>query len=142
MHTQSIGKWLAVLVITVLLPLVASNAQAIFLNEAVDSAIKTYPEVEVAAHRAKAAHFEYRQEQSRYFPSVDLEHRYGIEYNNTPTTRGNPGNYDDWMESSSTAIVATQTIFDLTRNFSIENVKAVRNSSRFDYLDTTEIIGS
>lgn len=115
------------------------SASALTLTEAVQSAVESYPEVQAAAENSRAAHYRVREEQGRYFPNLDLEHRYGADYTSSPTTRFDQRG-DDIVESSGTSLVLSQPIFDLTREFSIQNLQALKQSSRFFYLDTAEVI--
>ena len=65
----------------------AQAAQAITLSEAVDTAIKTHPEVRMSLQNREAIHQEWKQAVGGFKPTVDLLIGSGHERSNNPTTR-------------------------------------------------------
>lgn len=72
----------------VLLALACANAQAMSLQEAVQSAVDYHPEIRSAANSRLSADEDVKQARGGYFPSVDLVAGYGRERSDNINTRG------------------------------------------------------
>lgn len=72
----------------VLLALACANAQAMSLQEAMQSAVDYHPEIKAAGNSRLSADEDVKQARSGYFPSVDLVAGYGRERSDNLNTRG------------------------------------------------------
>lgn len=62
-------------------------ASAMTLEEAVQTALQSYPSIQKAQAARMAIEGDLGVAKSRYLPTVDLAMGYGAEYSNNPTTR-------------------------------------------------------
>ena len=86
---------------------------ALTLEDSVEVALATNPEVGVVAADREAIDQELRQARALYLPSLDLRGAIGPEYTNSPATRARPG--DDNSETlirMESQVTLTQMLFD------------------------------
>lgn len=126
--------------------LTAGQVSAESLQEAVEKALKTNPEILAAAKQRQVRDKEKRVAKSGYYPSIDLNAGYGREYTSTPGIRaalGNAGSNREgntlWREEA--GITITQMLYDggLVRN-EVARQQARANSAAYSTLDTSEQI--
>ncbi len=95
----------------------SSSVSAMTLNEALEIAIKTNPEILEADASRRATARELDAANSFYLPRVDLAAGYGIEYSNNSTTRARAENStgkDSGMSlrRQETSLTVTETLFN------------------------------
>jgi adhesin transport system outer membrane protein len=84
---RSSSGWVLATVAAVGIVLAGSSARAGTLEETIEAALRTNPDVGVVQADRKAIDQELRQARAQYFPSVDLRAAAGPEYSNSVTTR-------------------------------------------------------
>lgn len=90
------------------------RAAALTLEETVEAALATNPEVGVVAADREAIDQELRQARALYLPSIDLRGAIGPEYTNSPATRrrfDEPDSHETLIRMES-QITLTQMLFD------------------------------
>lgn len=81
------------------------------LRSAVETALKTNPEILAAAHNREAAEFELRQARGFYLPTLDLETSAGSRRLDSPGRR-RLGIENDELDSADVGLTFSQTLFD------------------------------
>ncbi|HEX6144068.1 MAG TPA: TolC family outer membrane protein [Geminicoccaceae bacterium] len=93
--------------------MLSAPSWALTLEDTVEVALATNPEVGVVAADREAIDQELRQARALYLPSLDLRGAIGPEYTNSPATRARPG--DDNSETlirMESQVTLTQMLFD------------------------------
>ena len=89
----------------------ASPAVAMSLREAVKVALEANPEIGEAIANREATEFELRAAVGQYFPSIDLEARFGAQNFDSPATRSS-GTADDVLARKEGNLVLSQLLFN------------------------------
>jgi outer membrane protein, adhesin transport system len=95
----------------VFLPISAHCGQAFTLNDALQQAIATNPNVGEAAANRRATESELRQQQGTLLPQVRLEGRWGPERFNQDIAPAPLGN-NQWLNGRAASVVVRQLVFD------------------------------
>lgn len=125
----------------------AGAAEAVTLEEAVRTTVKTNPEIGSIRNNRKAIDQELRAARGQYYPSIDLRGAFGHEFSNNPATRGRPGREngeDGWvnMNRYEANATLTQVLFDGFKiDSDVERNKARVESAMFRVFDTSEAVG-
>jgi len=130
------GLWLALL---------CGTALATTLEEAVQRALQTNPDVGAAASDRRAADEQVRQARAGYFPRADIRTAIGREYANTPSTRASaPPWEDDSTNKNRTdaALTVRQMLFDgFETESDVARRQALAESSASRVLQSSEQTG-
>jgi len=122
----------------------AAGAGARTLQETVELAVQTNPEVGVVEADREAVNHELRQARAEYFPSVDLRAAAGPEFTNSPTTRarGDPDDRDETLLRLESQLTISQMLFDgfATRS-EIDRQLARVDSAAYRVAEAAEFIG-
>lgn len=89
----------------------AGTAGGLTLDEAVRSALRTNPDVQIARDDLRIAGHEARQARAGYYPLLDLRGATGIEQSSTPTLRNQSGT-DPVLWRNEAGITLRQMLFD------------------------------
>jgi outer membrane protein, adhesin transport system len=126
-------------------PLVASlslvlsvSASAMTLQEAIDSTIKTHPDVLAAGNERNAVSEEINQAKAGYFPTLDLTLGSGFENSDNSTTRG-AGRGHDSLNKNEASLQLRQMLFDgmATKN-EVKRQKARTNARSYTVFSEAE----
>ena len=111
---NKVRRRLPALATGLVLLLQVSPAWSFTLEEAVDRAVKSYPEVRAAMEERKSQEKKVREEFAGYLPVIDLSVGYGREYSDNPTTRGAnvEGQHSLSLTRGETGLTLKQMIFD------------------------------
>ena len=91
----------------------SAPAWSLTLPEAVELAIRTYPEVLAAERNTKSLEQKLRKEFAGYLPTMDLSAGYGRENSDNSTTRAaDPNQHDMTLSRGETGITMSQMVFD------------------------------
>ncbi|CDP53586.1 Type I secretion system, outer membrane component LapE  len=119
----------------------ASQAQALSLQQAIASAVKTNPEIGQAVANREATEFELKQALGLYLPQVNLEASVGVEVLNNPSRRG-AGIQDDPLYPSEVGASISYDIFDGGFRQAEANRQAARiDGASYRVLERSEAIG-
>jgi outer membrane protein, adhesin transport system len=110
-RSKSLNKFKAVLLGSALTFPLAVSANAMTLQEAVQQAIATNPDIGVVASNREAVDQELRQARGLYLPQVDVAAGIGLESFNDSTSRASGGDYEDTVRRES-SITLQQRLFD------------------------------
>jgi len=91
-----------------------SDGGAISMQDAIESAITSNPEIIQAQMNTEAIQFEREQAQSLYFPTIDVEASAGVRRLEN-TTRRTLGISDDWLNPLEAQVRADWTVVDFGR---------------------------
>ncbi len=91
-----------------------SPAASMTMREAVELAVKTYPEVQAAEEYGKALDQKVNQALAGYLPRLDFTAGYGRERSDNTTTRASANRSGHWLEldRGETGLLLKQNIFD------------------------------
>lgn len=126
-------------------PLVASlslvlsvSASAMTLQEAIDTTIKTHPDVLAAGNERNAVSEEINQAKAGYFPTLDLTLGSGFENSDNSTTRG-AGRGHDSLNRNEASLQLRQMLFDgmATKN-EVKRQKARTNARSYTVFGEAE----
>lgn len=126
----------------VLLALACANAQAMSLQEAVQSAVDYHPEAKAAANSRLSADEDVKQARGGYFPSVDLVAGYGRERSDNLNTRGlnadgSRNHNKETLNYTQSELRLRQMLFDgFNTSNEVARTQAVVNSRAY-YLQAT-----
>jgi adhesin transport system outer membrane protein len=134
------------LLTTLLLSGIAGHALALSMQEAVEHAIATHPDVKIAEKNRDAIEHQIRQARGGYYPKVDVAAGTGWEHSNNTTTRNRAGRVaaDDGHRDlfrNESRLSVTQMLFDGFQTRS--DVAEQRNrytSAQYNMLENKEII--
>ncbi|MES9855262.1 MAG: TolC family outer membrane protein [Sedimenticola sp.] len=141
-------KWTKVLVGTagIAVALVGSSASALTLEEAVQTALKSYPSIQKAQAARMAIEGDLGVANSRFRPTVDLALGYGSEYSNNPTTRaiGLAANKEGrYLHRQEASITLTQVLFDgYSRDSEVAKQNALLKGAGYDIRDEAETVAA
>ena len=110
-RSTSLTQFKAVLLGSALTFPLALSANAMTLQEAVQQAIATNPDIGVVASNREAVDQELRQARGLYLPQIDVAAGVGLESFNDSTSRTSGGDYDDTVRRES-SITLQQRLFD------------------------------
>lgn len=86
-------------------------ASAMSLQDAINRALDSNPEIGAAISNRQALDFELRQAEGLFLPSVDFEGRSGAQNRDSPTTRA-AGTRDDTLFRNEANLIVSQLLFD------------------------------
>lgn len=119
---------------------ICGPAKAITLNEAIDIAIESNPEIGQAVENREAIEFELRQARGLYLPSIDLEGSVGARRLDNPSRRLG-GIEDDDLYPAEIGLVVTQKLFDSgARRAELERQASRVDGASFRVLERSEFI--
>ncbi|NQZ52996.1 MAG: TolC family outer membrane protein [Piscirickettsiaceae bacterium] len=90
----------------------SASLSATTLQEAVDTTIKTNPDVLAASNERNAVSEEIKQARAGYFPTLDLAIATGFESSDNPTTRASDGHENVHMNRDEASLNLRQMLFD------------------------------
>jgi outer membrane protein, adhesin transport system len=119
------------------------GASATSLEESIQAALATNPDVGVVQADREAVDQEVRQAQALYFPSVDLRGAIGPEYTNSPATRAQPGEgAAEGLIRQEAQITLTQALFGgFARRSELDRQLARLDSAARRVREASEFIG-
>ena len=119
----------------------SSMLSAATLQEAVDAAVKTNPDVLAASNERNAVSKEVNQAKAGYFPTLDLAIGTGFESTDSPSTRGNSHNKER-MNRDEASLNLRQMLFDgmATKN-EVRRHTARTNSRAYSVFGAAENTG-
>lgn len=121
-----------------------TGADARTLEETVELAVHTNPEVGVVEADREAVNQELRQARAEYFPSVDVRAAAGPEYTNSPATRarGDPDDRAETLLRLESQLTISQMLFDgfATRS-EVDRQLARVDSAAYRVQEAAEFIG-
>jgi adhesin transport system outer membrane protein len=121
--------------------LLSLSAQATSLQEVVDTAIKTNPDVLAAIYQKQAVTKEVEQAQAGYYPTVDVAVGTGWEMTDNPSTRSS-GQGEVHMNRDEASINVRQMLFDgMETKHEVERHNARSQSRSFTAYSTAENTG-
>ncbi len=116
--------------------LASTGVHAITIEQAIQQALTTNPEIKSAESDLRAAGHDVRQARAGYYPSLDLRSRYGREHTNIKqlSASGDPSN-DLWRREA--GVTFSQLLWDgnATRS-EVERRTALLNSAEHSLADT------
>ncbi|AKH99519.1 type I secretion C-terminal target domain [Hoeflea sp. IMCC20628] len=128
-HGKGVGNYLATV-----------PASALTLEEAVDEALRSNPEILSSAENREAVEFELRQARGLYLPTLDLEASAGGRKLDSPGRR-RLGTDDDSLNPSDVGLTFTQTLFDGgARRAEVERQAARVDGASFRVAERSEAI--
>jgi adhesin transport system outer membrane protein len=120
----------------------ADEAAAMSLQEAVQQAVNTNPEVGAVANDRLAVDEELRQGRGLYYPQVDLRSENGAQFSENPTTDGQGNDRGRTLFRSVNTLTLSQLIFDgHFADSEVERQKARVDSAAHRVAETSESIG-
>jgi len=113
---NALGKIAIAVALTTCSPMAMaqSDGGAISMQDAIESAIASNPEIIQAQMNTEAIQFEREQAQSLYFPTIDVEASAGVRRLEN-TTRRTLGISDDWLNPLEAQVRADWTVVDFGR---------------------------
>jgi adhesin transport system outer membrane protein len=90
----------------------ASPVASQSLKSAVQSAINSYPEIQEARHLRRAIKSDLDVAKSGYYPTVDFELGYGVEYSQNNSTRAAGNKHWEDLDRKESSLMIRETIFD------------------------------
>jgi adhesin transport system outer membrane protein len=145
--SRSSTGWVFAVVLTAATALLSSGAHAGTLEESIEAALRTNPDVGVVQADRKAIDQELRQARAGYFPSVDLRAGAGPEYSNSVTTRNRttraPGSdASTTLMRWESQLTLTQMLFDgFETQSEVERQLGRVNSASYRVAEAAEFIG-
>jgi len=120
----------------------SSMLSAATLQEAVDAAVKTNPDVLAASNERNAVSKEVNQAKAGYFPTLDLAIGTGFESTDSPSTRGNNDHNKERMNRDEASLNLRQMLFDgmATKN-EVRRHTARTNSRAYSVFGAAENTG-
>lgn len=125
----------------------ALPARAVTLEEVVQKAVDSHPEVGAIRANRRAISQELRAARGAYLPSVDLRGAWGHEWVNSPSTRTRPGRRNGengWVDMNryELGVNLRQLVFDgFGTDFEVKRQKGRVSSARWRVMDTAQAIG-
>jgi outer membrane protein, adhesin transport system len=144
--SRSSKGWVFATVAAVAIVAASAGARAGTLEETIEAALRTNPDVGVVQADRKAIDQELRQARAQYFPSVDLRAGAGPEYSNSVTTRNRTTRPEDGDASTTlmrweSQLTLTQMLFDgfATQSEVDRQLKRI-SSAAYRVAETSEFI--
>jgi adhesin transport system outer membrane protein len=110
---KNFAKSVCSLAVTSLLSVSSGALVADSLDAVVNRALVQDPDVREVANRRLSRMGEVHQAKAGYLPKLDMNLGYGVEYTDSPGTRGNSGGHNtETLDRGEAGVVLTQTIFD------------------------------
>jgi len=125
----------------------SAPAAAMTIEEAVQKAVDSHPEVGAIRANRRAISQELRAARGAYLPSVDLRGAWGHEWVNSPTTRTRAGRINGengWVDMNryELGVNLRQLVFDgFGTDFEVKRQKGRVSSARWRVMDTAQAIG-
>lgn len=125
----------------------ALPAWAVTIEEVVQKAVDSHPEVGAIRANRRAISQELRAARGAYLPSVDLRGAWGHEWVNSPTTRTRAGRVNGengWVDMNryELGVNLRQLVFDgFGTDFEVKRQKGRVSSARWRVMDTAQAIG-
>ena len=118
----------------------ALSANAMTLQEAVQQAIATNPDIGIVASNREAVDQELRQARGLYLPQIDVAAGVGVESFNDSTSRASGGDYEDTIRRES-SITLQQRLFDgFEAGATVEREMARVESAASRVLENSEVL--
>lgn len=123
--------------------LAASFVQAQTLQQAMQQAMDTHPEIQAGVHSRVAADHELRAAKGGYLPKIDVAAGYGRESTENSTTRADLGN-NNWqtLNRGEASVRVSQMLFDgFATSSEVGRQQATVNSRAYSLMSTSEKTG-
>ncbi|WP_193771429.1 TolC family outer membrane protein [Candidatus Magnetaquicoccus inordinatus] len=113
-RNSAVSRTLLAMVAGMSLAIHSAPAESMTMREAVELAVKTYPEVQAAEEYGKSLDQKVRQAYAGYLPRLDFTAGYGRERSDNTTTRASANRSGHWLEldRGETGVLLKQNLFD------------------------------
>ncbi len=139
-RSTSLTHFKAVLLGTVLAVPMAASANAMSLQEAVQQAIATNPDIGIVASNREAVDQELRQARGLYLPQIDVAAGIGVAAYNDFTSRASGGDTEETVRQES-SITLQQRLFDgFEAGATVEREMARVESAASRVLENSEVL--